>query len=230
VFETLTASTPRSDRIGPSSILSAAIHAGLLVLAALATRAAVATPAAPSRVHVDHFAVAPRQIATPQPPRSRTSAIATAPRLPTVAVPSVTPVGIPLIPDVATSPDQLQRLLGSADHDGFTPTGAPLYAPPQGVPLEAVEVDIPVQWLSGPTPVYPSALRSAGVEGSVTLRMVVDTSGRVSEQSLRVLHSTHEEFTAPAIAALLKARFEPARLRGARVAQLVQQTVRFRIQ
>lgn len=78
-------------------------------------------------------------------------------------------------------------------------------------------------------PVYPPALRLAGVEGSVDVRFVVDTLGRVEPASIDVLESTDSGFHQPARQAVLGARFNPARLGDARVRQLTKQRISFRL-
>jgi TonB family protein len=72
-------------------------------------------------------------------------------------------------------------------------------------------------------PRYPEALRSARVEGGVTVTFVVDTLGRVEPASIRMSESAHALFEPAVQAALLQTRFRPARVRGGPVRQLVQQ-------
>ena len=60
-----------------------------------------------------------------------------------------------------------------------------------------------------PAPAYPLVLARAGVEGEVSLRVVVDSLGRVVPAELRVLRSSHDLFARAAKAAILAWRFEP---------------------
>lgn len=92
------------------------------------------------------------------------------------------------------------------------------------------QVDDPVQYLDGPMPVYPPVLKSAGVEGRVSLRFVVGIDGRPEVGTIQVLSSTNKAFESPAIEAIKKSRFKPAKIRGAPVRQLVDQAVRFSLQ
>lgn len=87
----------------------------------------------------------------------------------------------------------------------------------------------PPALLSAPPPVYPPALRDAGIEGTVMVRLVVDTLGRPEPGTLRVLHSDHPGLVAPAIRSLRMARFRPARMSGRAVRVLVEVPVRFRL-
>jgi TonB family protein len=68
-----------------------------------------------------------------------------------------------------------------------------------------------------------------GVSGRVVVLFVVDTLGTVEPGSLRVLSSTHAAFEAAAREAVLKSRFQPARIRGRPVRQLVQQPLSFHV-
>ncbi len=61
-------------------------------------------------------------------------------------------------------------------------------------------------------PEYPFAMRSAGVEGSVTVEFDVDASGRVT--SARAVKSSAREFEEPAVRAVLKWRFESGKRHG----------------
>ena len=79
-------------------------------------------------------------------------------------------------------------------------------------------------------PVYPPVLKSAGVEGRVSLRFVVGIDGRPELGTIQVLSSTNKAFESPAIEAIKKSRFKPAKIRGAPVRQLVDQAVRFSLQ
>ena len=92
------------------------------------------------------------------------------------------------------------------------------------------QVDDPVQPLDGPIPIYPPVLKAAGVEGRVSLRFVVGTDGRPEAGTVQVLSSTNKAFEAPAVEAIKKWRFKPAKIRGAPVRQLVDQAVRFSLQ
>lgn len=86
--------------------------------------------------------------------------------------------------------------------------------------------ELPVLLAATP-PVYPPLLRAAGVQGRVELQVVVDTLGRVERGTVRIVHSDHPAFEAPAIESLRGARFRPARVLGRAVRVLVQIPVAF---
>jgi len=83
--------------------------------------------------------------------------------------------------------------------------------------------------LTAPLPLYPDLLRQAGVQGRVVLEAVVDTTGRVSAQSISVVSTTNTGFVAPARQALLATLFRPAMIGGKRVRMLVRIPYEFAI-
>jgi TonB family protein len=78
-------------------------------------------------------------------------------------------------------------------------------------------------------PKYPASLRDQRVNGEVLLQFVVDTSGRAAPGTTSVLRSNHSEFTQAAIAVVPSHRFNPARLNGQVVPQVVQVPFYFNI-
>ncbi len=94
--------------------------------------------------------------------------------------------------------------------------------------LEAA-VDEPPERLSGPNPRYPEMLRQAGIEGSVILEFVIDTTGRVEETSINILSSSNRAFEGPARDVIRRSVYRPGRVRGVPVRVLVQQSISFNI-
>jgi protein TonB len=78
-----------------------------------------------------------------------------------------------------------------------------------------------------PAPVYPSALRSAQIEGSVLARFVVDTTGRAEPESISFPEATHVQFADAVRQSLLRSRYLPAVVSGRAVRQLVEQRFAF---
>jgi TonB family protein len=68
-----------------------------------------------------------------------------------------------------------------------------------------------------PRPIYPDAMRRAGIDGRVVVKALVNTRGRVYPSSILVLRTTDVVFVAPARQALRDALFRPARLAGTRI-------------
>jgi len=76
---------------------------------------------------------------------------------------------------------------------------------------------------------YPRALLEGGVEGIVEAEFVVDTSGRVDLATVKIMSSSHEDFSSAVQAALAGALFRPAWRNLRKVRQLVHQRFAFRI-
>ena len=75
----------------------------------------------------------------------------------------------------------------------------------------------PLQFVSGPDPVYPPDARSAAIEGQVTLRYDINVDGRVF--NLRVVEAEPEGvFEKAALEALSQWRFRPPVVDGRNVA------------
>jgi TonB family protein len=81
----------------------------------------------------------------------------------------------------------------------------------------------------GAGPYYPPRLRQGNVQGEVLAQFVVDSAGVPRMSTVRILRSTHPEFSAAVRDWLAGARFYPAELRGRHVAQMVQQPFTFRL-
>jgi protein TonB len=66
-----------------------------------------------------------------------------------------------------------------------------------------------------PSPAYPSDLRNAGIDGTVVVEFVVDTTGRVVKAE--ATRWSQREFADPAVRAVLRWRFEPGTIGGRKV-------------
>jgi TonB family protein len=117
---------------------------------------------------------------------------------------------------------------------GYVPTGAP--GAPVGIGgfspdsiLAESAVDEPAIVLLQRPPRYPPSLQSAGLEGRVTVRFVIDAEGRVEPGSIRITSAGHPGFEGSARETIRNTVFRPARVRGRAVRQWAQQAVVFRI-
>ena len=100
-----------------------------------------------------------------------------------------------------------------------------------GTVYVASELDEPVAFdPSSAAPAYPPELQQAGIEGSATMRFVVDTAGQADTATIEVLTATHPGFARAVREALPDMRFRPALLADRRVRQLVEQQFKFQIQ
>lgn len=85
----------------------------------------------------------------------------------------------------------------------------------------ASQVDQPAAWQSGRSLAYPPALRRRRVGGQALITAVVDTTGHVEEQTIRVLDVPDSGFLQPLRDMLLAATFTPGRVKG----QVVRSTI-----
>lgn len=228
MFEILVASVVPAHR-SPFQVAGAiAIHAGLLLVAIVATRgAALAGPAPdPARflpeVYINRVSPAP------------VTGSASVTRSVSLARPDL-PTRMPL-PGI-----DFQRLpahLPPSDFDRSAYAGGTTLIPsdltggsgsPDGVTTvpRNDEVDQPARRVHVVEPVYPSALRTAGIEGSVRLSFIIDTLGNVEPGSVTVLAASRPGFVVSATTAVRGQRFIPAQRRGVVVRTRAEQTVRF---
>ena len=83
--------------------------------------------------------------------------------------------------------------------------------------------------LAGPQPVYPPLLQQAGIQGVVRVEAIIDTTGRVEPNSVRVVESPNPGFDQAAKTVVLKSLYRPARVYGKAVRVLIQQPINFQI-
>jgi protein TonB len=237
MLERLPASDARRSRRPGVVVASTALHALVIGLAVRSSGWSAPTPIAPTPERPILW-VAPRAPEphpaqpTVGPPRNG----ATSPS----AVPTVVP---PLVSGIELPP--MGRPLGPVLADPFSDARGHVAdeevyrAGPQsghgsgalGPVLDENAVDrVVVPLPGGRTPRYPEILRAAGVEGQVTLRFVVDTTGRVEPGSMRAVEATHPLFLRAVEDAVATTRFAPAEARGRRVRQLVERTFKFQLE
>jgi TonB family protein len=90
-------------------------------------------------------------------------------------------------------------------------------------------VDTLPERLSGPLPRYPEMLRQAGIEGSVRLEFVIDTTGSVEEESIKVLQASNRAFEGPAKDVIARSLYRPGKVGDDPVRTLVSQQIGFTI-
>jgi TonB family protein len=83
--------------------------------------------------------------------------------------------------------------------------------------------------VSADRPAYPDSLRAQGIEGRVTVQVVVDTSGRVEPGSAVVVQSPNAGFNQAALAFVYTAHFRPATRRGHPVRAVVEVPIDFKL-
>lgn len=164
----------------------------------------------------------------------RINAMTQPPRLsPVVLLACLTVAGTVVIAACNTEAPQVAGSSVAAE----TSLASPVVAPPlesqtansrePDQPYFEFQVETPVRAEGATAPRYPDILRKAGVEGEVLVQFVVDTMGRVEPATFKTLKATHELFASAVREALPGMTFTPARLKGAKVRQLVQQPFSF---
>ena len=231
MFENLIESKPKKLKSSKQVAMSAVMHVALGYLAIIATANAAEQIKAINADTTMVFLKPPEPPPPPPPETPPPEAIVTANPPPlgfqTVMPPTEIPKDIP--------PVNLNERFNAADFSGKGVEGgiaagiAGGTGPVTGETFLQEQVDDPVQPINIPKPRYPPVLQQAGVSGFVDAQYVVDTLGHAEPNSWKVLKSSNAQFEAPAREAILKGVFKPARIKGAAVRQLVQQSIKFNI-
>jgi TonB family protein len=79
-------------------------------------------------------------------------------------------------------------------------------------------------------PSYPKDLEEKGIEGTVRMRFVVDSTGLVDLSTVKVLEKTNDAFAHAVRVAIPDMRFRPAYMAGKAVRQLSEEDFRFKVQ
>lgn len=226
MFDELVESRPHRDRGTGQMIISIVTHTIIIVVSIRLTAAVAESVARPPVEMPMQLSRAPAPRATSAAGAPSSARVPTAPVLPVVPPIDIT-IGIPPMP--AGRPFD-PRSLGALQTSGWRADVGDSAASDLRMVVTMRDADEPAQYLDGPEPVYPAALRQVGVEGWVQLRYIVGIDGHAEPGSVRSLQSSNAAFEAPAIEAVAHANFRPARLKGRIVRQLVEQLVRFTVQ
>ncbi|HJQ10525.1 MAG TPA: TonB family protein [Gemmatimonadaceae bacterium] len=219
MLERLPESRARHTRSVTGAVTSIAAHAAIIAGALHATAQSRPRPAEPPKVLV--FPVVPKS-----PPSVSTSV-----KQPTQSAPGMRPLPFivvriePKIPSLDLVP------LSPTDARDFPRGGVSVASSGNSVAavldptttFRADQVDQQVSVLPGaPSPAYPEALRSAGVEGRVTAQFTVNELGLVESDSVRFIQSDNVLFEQSVRRVLTRMHFAPAEIGGKKVRQLVQ--------
>jgi protein TonB len=98
----------------------------------------------------------------------------------------------------------------------------------EDVVVDTTKLDRPPRVRSQPAPYYPADLRKDRIEGTVVVEFLVDKAGNV--YSPVVLQTTNPGFSGPAVRAVARWRFEPARSAGRNVRFRMTVPLVFRIE
>lgn len=95
-------------------------------------------------------------------------------------------------------------------------------------PLSAVAgVEQQPSLLTHPAIRYPAEMRALGVAGTVLVEAMVDTTGRVESETLKIVETTNHGFDAEVLRVMRGSRYEPARIHGRAVRVVIRQAVTF---
>jgi periplasmic protein TonB len=214
MFGTLIESRPHRQLRRGGSLVSIVAHGAIIAAAVGLTAHSGFTAAAPPKVEIVNIG-APTE---PPPPAERpvtahpaTTTPSILPTVPAIQVPTIIPSSIPPI-DMNATPTRsdFNELRGHGAGPGCAVV-CPTTGDDTTQSLLWTATEMRMAFREPPVPPrYPERLRMAGVEGSVLMKFVVDTTGRVDPASVEVVSSTHELFTAAVRETLGRLRFNPA--------------------
>jgi protein TonB len=98
------------------------------------------------------------------------------------------------------------------------------WLPQTGACAEGTEPPVPVRTVP---PKFPEEMRRSGSAGLVTVNCLIDEKGNVTET--KVVKASNDAFAEPALEALKKWKFKPAKKEGAAVAIRVNIPVQFTV-
>lgn len=142
------------------------------------------------------------------------------------------PLDLPLVaPDVAVPALRIVPVaanLPRRSRSRATPAPArePERPPARPKTMGSEEVDEPPREIATRCPIYPSFARRRGLEGHVTVKLLIDEEGHVREVEVIELKG-HAEFRRAVLKVAKRWRFTPPRHRGRRVRVWAVKTVRF---
>lgn len=229
MFGTLLESRARRRRRPGGAAVSVAVHVAIIGAVTATTVRGSAVKAAKPEFVVLHFDKPP----VPPPPvvRATAGSIAAGPvtiapiQIRHIEAPTTIPVTLPPIDPSAGGADSI--VIGGSTRPGLV--HAILEANQEKDPGEWRGADLQTRILASSRPRYPESLRQAAIDGTVLVRFVVDTTGRVDMSSVAVIASTHDLFTRAVREALPGFRFKPAETGGHRVRALAEMPFEFQI-
>ncbi len=139
------------------------------------------------------------------------------------AIEELPPAPKPQLPVEAESEEEIEAATIEKTADFETFDKMPIE--PEAETPEFVAYDTPPRPKNFVRPSYPNIARTAGIEGTVILQLLVDTNGKVLEA--KVLKKLHPELDRAALDAAYKTSFYPAKQRDKPVKVWVSYPIRF---
>ncbi len=236
---TLPESSHRRSRAAGGTLLSTVLHAAAISAAVAGTAISAPSPVRRDTLEKIVFVKAERKDPLPPPRESPPQtppdrSVGRPPLVPATPPPPdiiLDPTLVPTtIPDVGTALGAIpEGRTETATASAFGGSGSANGTALDGAAFSAMAVDEEVVVLQGAAPRYPPSLASAGIEGIVMARYVVDTLGRVERGSIDVTSNSNSMFAQSVRDALGRMRFIPAKAQGRKVRQLVQQPFTFEL-
>lgn len=228
MFEILIESKPQKQKTAGQTVFSLIIHALLIAVAVKVTAGAAERVVDALADTTMVFLEAPKETPPPvtPPPDQVVQANPPPKGFQTVIAPTDIPKEIPPV-------NLNERALDPRDFTGKGVEGGIAAGvvggtgPVIGETFLEAQVDDPPQLISSGPQLFPPAMRAAGIPGKVTMQFVVDVTGHVEPNSLRVLSTSHQAFVEPTKQMLLKSLFKPGKVHGQAVRVLVQQVINF---
>ncbi len=197
---------PEKKKFFGVGFASVAIHAVLILGAVWATLGANATD---NKTLVDTSVVFLNQNQEQKPPEPQVIM----PDVPlkgfqTVVAPDIIPTSIPQI--------NLTEHFDPKDYSGSGVEGgvANGIVPNSDAVFTASIVEEQPERLAGPQPVFPELLKQAQIQGRVLARAIIDTTGHIEPNSIKILQTPNPGFNPGVIDALRRSVFRPARVHG----------------
>ena len=139
------------------------------------------------------------------------------------AIEEIEPAPKPQLPVEAESEEEIEAATIEKTADFETFEKMPIQ--PEAETPEFVAYDTPPRPRSIVKPHYPGIAKTAGIEGTVILQLLVDTNGKVLKA--KVLKSLHPELDKAAVDAAYRTTFYPAKQRDKPVKVWVSYPIRF---
>lgn len=212
----------RPIRRGPSTAMSVVVHGALIFLAVLATNPPPGLVSLWELANRVYYLVPPTRTATAEESKERLQYV------------DAGPVGSGSGFERALNAERTRKLTVAQPGDlgtDLAPSAESHRSRGTDSVFTRVEVDSAVATdPMSAAPTYPEAMRQLGIEGSVEVSYVVDSTGLADSSSVIIVHASREEFALAVRQALPYMHFMAAKIGAKRVSQLVIQNFNFKIE
>ncbi len=232
MFENLIESSGKKKRSIGQSVLSLIVH-GLIIAGAVKVTAVAAESASNRPIDTTMVFLKPPE-ATPPPPEPPPQDVIVSANPPpkgfqTVVPPDIIPKDLPPV-NLNEKPFDPKDFSGKGVEGGIAAGVIGGTGPVEvGAVYLSSELDDPAAVEVAFRPRFPPAMQAAGIEGSCDMEFIVDATGHAEAGSVRTLNCTNKQFEEPAKEAVMKTVFRPAKYKGEKVRQKVNQRVSFRL-